>query len=812
MTSSSDRSATLFASPSAGRRIFSKFASPFAQKSRSISEFVVEADDPHKQHSPGEKVTGHVILRVVKPIRVTHISICLHGYVQVYRTPGSPPGDGSRGNIARIGKVQGKKSGEYWGNGFASLFEDETVLCGDGRLAEGSYRFDFEVAFPDDIVLPSSIDFERGVINYMITATLTRPTTISPVLSYDQRLFYVERIDIARLLPPKSRTITLEPVTRKARTKAKRVVNSDNKLAPSSSASVTTRDSFTSSTPNTPAEQERPRTASLSESSLHSRVSSNAGKSVSGSAYQFQRTSDSGLDARDGDKTITATVESLKGGCLRGDSVPVKILINHTKHIKSMNGVIVTLYRLSRVDMHPALPLGPAKDGQTRKYEDYYPRSLTGLGGLSLSGAGSSHVFRKDLAQTIVPLIVDPSTLSAEINAKVRVPEDIFPTITTVPGQMISFRYYIEVVLDIQGKLGGHDKYLAQQGVNGPYANHFGGAQDHDNYPGAERSVLSAPHGAGILDTAPIRREKSVVTCVFEMILGTLDTDRHKGKAKARPRSVDETVIDTSQYAPATASTSAPATTPAIAYASQSAYVPPHTYDYNTDLDVEWSNANYQQHGQDFYVDEYGVEHGYDPYYDMSQFVPPQPENEEDLPEKERLRRAEARLMPSQPPDMGDYTPQNLAEPSAPVLPQDGTYYTNSAEPVVAGPSHFQFTNEVVQPHAQNSHAGAATSNHHHHPNDAQRQRAHVVWTDGQLAASTSHTDDKQELERRQLQLTTSAPPIEDTAQPPTDENASAPMMGEHVHDHGHDQPDQEHGTEYLNAGAYRENLPRYQR
>ena len=101
--------------------------------------------------------------------------------------------------------------------------------------------------------------------------------------------------------------------------------------------------------------------------------------------------------------------------------------------MKSLHGVIITLYRQARVDLHPAIPIGPTEKGKEGKYEDYYPRSVTGLGGLSLSGAGSSHVFRKDLSQTVLPLIVDPNTLTADVTGKVGVPEEAFPTIATVP-------------------------------------------------------------------------------------------------------------------------------------------------------------------------------------------------------------------------------------------------------------------------------------------------------------------------------------------------------------------------------------------
>lgn len=143
-------------SSSSSRRLLSRFTSPFTSRSRNISEFVVETEEPLKQHCPGDVVKGSVKLRIAKPTRVQHIVVCLHGYVQVYRNPGSP-GDGYRSARDYLGTGRGKKAGEYFGNGFASLFEDEVVLCGDGRLGEGLYQFQFELDFPDRD-LPSSIE------------------------------------------------------------------------------------------------------------------------------------------------------------------------------------------------------------------------------------------------------------------------------------------------------------------------------------------------------------------------------------------------------------------------------------------------------------------------------------------------------------------------------------------------------------------------------------------------------------------------------------------------------------------------------
>lgn len=134
-----------------------RLSSPFAPSSRTVIEFTVQADDPHRRYSPGDTVTGSVILKLAKATRITHIAVCLHGYVQVYRTPGAPPAEGFRSHNSLVGQGKANKRGAYFGNGFASLFEQEKVLCGDGRLEEGNYKFEYNVKFPDQ-TLPSSID------------------------------------------------------------------------------------------------------------------------------------------------------------------------------------------------------------------------------------------------------------------------------------------------------------------------------------------------------------------------------------------------------------------------------------------------------------------------------------------------------------------------------------------------------------------------------------------------------------------------------------------------------------------------------
>ena len=120
-----------------------------------MNDFHVKLDDPHRKYAPGDVVKGAVVLTVVKPIRITHLTVCLHGFVRVFKHPNgvneTPPVD------AGLTAGSNPRKTQYFGNGHASLFQDEVTLCGEGRLEAGVYEFNFELEFPRK-GLPTSID------------------------------------------------------------------------------------------------------------------------------------------------------------------------------------------------------------------------------------------------------------------------------------------------------------------------------------------------------------------------------------------------------------------------------------------------------------------------------------------------------------------------------------------------------------------------------------------------------------------------------------------------------------------------------
>ncbi|QDS67489.1 hypothetical protein FKW77_001165 [Venturia effusa] len=694
------RSAGRSPSPSSKRSLISRLKAPFGPKARHVSEYYIQPDDPHRQYGPGDVITGSVVLKVIKAISVTHITVCLHGHAQVYKTPNTA-GEGLKQYNASLAAGKTKKSGGYYGNGFVSLFEDEIVLCGEGRLGEGTYQFNYELVFPKKS-MPSSIDFERGTISYNVTSTMTRPTTISPISSCTRKVNFQDDIDVAALAPPKPRLISLEPIQRRSKQKRtkKAAVGTEKRSSdiegPSSESGVNNR---VADINGSQADSEVPHSPVPSDVSFESILSGSVGtgSAIDSAAPSTTRTDETRSAPR---KSITATIEVPKSGYLSGETIPIKIWVAHTKQITSLHGVIVTLYRQARVDMHPALPVVTGGD------DDVYPKSRTGLGGLSLSSAGSTHLFRKDLDQGFAALIVNPDTLTAEIKATLRVPEEAFPSIASVPGAMISFKYYVEIVLDIQGKLAGLERMLPSS---------VGTMNNLNNARPVDSSVY-APWGGHFMSTEDIRRDKSVISSLFEIVIGTRDS----AKKSAWKHPVQEAGL----HGPAD-----------VGVGMTMEGIPSYAH----------STGQHQNCGQQLHPDSAWDGHPTDgAHYEESAAVrfplPDLQEQSEPMSEKEQMRRAEARLLPSAPP--GDGVESSVIAPahapSAPVLPDEAAHTLAPSAPfqhdaVFAGPSSPRQSR------------------------DSRRESMAPAY-DHHSAPSAPPTEDKQEMHRRNLEMERSAP------------------------------------------------------
>ncbi|UKZ53750.1 hypothetical protein TrVGV298_007549 [Trichoderma virens] len=633
---------------------------PLRNRNRSVTDFHVRCDEPHRKYGAGDHVHGSVVLVVVKPVRITHLVVTLHGFVRVLRDP-------------------------------AGAAKDEQVLSGEGRLDPGRYEFGFDLVFPDK-GLPSSIDFERGTVSYMVTATLTRPLSMAATMTCERKVMLTERIDVGLLPPPQPRTIFLEPISKKTRKKKSSMALDKSSLVTPEPIDVVpepdageplsspTEDAAARENPGGDQQSERRGAAALSD--VQSEVSGESGRSISTAMSRSDLTqlSQVGTSAfmsaqqqAVNDKTITASIELLKGGCLPGDAVSVRVTVQHIKQVKSMTGVIVTLFRQGKIDTSPPSQLFKdmmtKEDARRIQKEDVYPRSRTGLGGLSLSSAGSISVFRKDLDQTTAPLIIDPETMQASVTVPVKLPNDSFPTIKGVPGDMISFKYQVEVIVDLGGRLSGHfpSRKTSRFGT-------FSSSATDQTI-----SMFSQRRGAQIeiIDTGPLKRQKGVVCVTIESIVGTVDSS---GQRKLVKLSSSSKTLDNAESDDEVGFVPTPTRYEEIDRNSPHPQGPP-PHEYFPPL------ANHQRPSYSP-TPLHHPSHPQPSNHDLAPlYTPPPPQlpNPSSLTEKDRIRQAEQRLLPSRP-QAGPSSPDEDDIYDAQATPRP-PYAGNSGEEDNIGPS-----------------------------------------------------------------------------------------------------------------------------
>ena len=476
---------------------------------------------------------------------------------------------------------------------------------------------------------------------------------MSPITTCERQVQLVETVDIAPLRQPKPRMVSVETLSRKSINKmgTRGAIATSTGERSRNSSKAGARKLVSASTVSTAQTLQHPPTSPAgSEPSSTSTESSSASSRHTGLLRLHSKSSNNSdhvsSNGHAAGEMVTATIQLLQAGCLPGDKLPLEISISHNRPVKSLQGIIITMYREGHVDTHPAIPLGPAQPGKKQEYEDYYPKSRTGLGGLSLSSAGSSSGFRKNLSQKIIPLIVDPQSLHATVKSSIQIPEDLFPTISSVPGAMITFKYFIEVVIDLGGKLTSLERVLPRLHMTG-WASKFehGDITSHkfDVYEG-----VTIPFAVPLtfLNTEGVRREKGVVACVFEVIVGTRDSRRRRPRQSEYPlalatpadprRRAEDRTDDRSNPSPTRLR---PRDTPMLNKESVD-----EPQDYASRLDARNGTSRPQSYA-----------------------VPP-PAVEEELDEKARIRRAEQQLLPSAPDgDVASRSTSNTHEqPSAP--------------------------------------------------------------------------------------------------------------------------------------------------
>ncbi|KAL9638394.1 MAG: hypothetical protein Q9204_001525 [Flavoplaca sp. TL-2023a] len=732
-----------------------------AKKPRNVSEYSIELDHPYKIFAPGDWVKGQVVLKVERPVRITHLTICLHGVVKVLKNGRIPAESTSRWR-SYLATGQGKWGEAYFGNGLAALFKDEVILAGDGCLAASLYKFSFDLELPRTR-LPSSIDFQHGSISYMLSSTLTRPTTLSPTSKCERLITVKETIDVAsfNLPQPAPRIIPFDFVHRKPRRTRTSAVN---RSCESSGVVLAqqTQGSLPPSSVGLEASDDSPQTPSASDTSHVSTISSGLIDQDRGSTTLTRHISPNidGYSTTSSDEAAlapTATVKILQAGCLPGDVISVKVSISHGKHFKNPQGIILTLYRECHIDLHPAIPLGSWQDGKKQQFEDYYSKSRTGLGGLSLSSAGSSRIFRQDINQTTTALYVDRQTLAADVKASVPVPEGVFPTISSVPGAMIDFKYYVETIIDLREKSAIQERILPRLSmVNpvtsfGPVESKFGLEEGYD----ISKPCLNS--GLSFFETSQLRRDKGVLTHVSEIIMGTMDSHRRRSK-KADQNGYDHHRLGK-------------------IYRGRNSVT-------SSDVHDGWHDSG-RSHPRTENVGQSSDRHpensqtvAFAPAHDISP-----PEVEDQVDEKTRLRRAQELLLPSAPPQesgVGSTWHESIGQPTAP-LPFDEDNLPDFDPPGPSAPAY----NHSTSTFGENAIAPGLQS-----PEENR----------GRDGFGLAATEDKQELERQHLEAQVSSPEGPSMTNGATlDTDATAPVL---IEDPLGSHQTRQHGVEHL---------PRYQ-
>ncbi|RCK60552.1 pH-response regulator protein palF/RIM8 [Candida viswanathii] len=579
----------------------------------SIDDFYIQLDNPHKVWLPGEEVSGQIVLISKKNLANIVITLSLLGFIKINASSHLKLRPLKHTLFDHTIKIYGKDEDEE--------LEDANDELKNGLL-KGEHVFPFIVKLPNKRVF-TSIDFGKGSINYTLKASIgnssSYTTPVTPPLndnasngSFSKKKFLSNPSYISEKVISLVNPID---VSQLSKPKPKRLIIKDPRSTKLSRIQTST------STINTMSSNEHDHSimenhSTLEESSDH--------KSIKSTPVP----------------TIKVILEVPQRGYLRGELIPLKLSINHLKKIQDFNGIIITLVRVCRLDNGP--------DGVVES-------------------------FRKDLQQLILPLYVDPVTFQSEINSSVRVPADAFPTIVGCP--LVSFQYFVEVLINLSGKSVVLDSDVETHS----HANNSTNAKLDNfkfNYNSAQNERSS------YINTDRFKRLKKFLQLTTEITIGTHRlTAVHQEHEDETMSARSSSMASNTNLSPAVFTSSSPSSpvehqqAPAINAIPEAAVVDTFTPPYENVV----------------------------PQYDFVANL----QGQSELSEKERMRQLETSLLPSAPPDeeegeephevehnASNHTPQNNnhfhhAPPAA--QPQPPTQQAHTVSPVEV-PSAHQFT------------------------------------------------------------------------------------------------------------------------
>ncbi|KAK9455981.1 hypothetical protein V1511DRAFT_496213 [Dipodascopsis uninucleata] len=184
------------------RPSLSVLRSPLAK----AEEFYIELDEPHKVWTPGDNITGMVVLDIRKPVRTLSVRLRLTGQL-----------------VIRNAVVKGTSFRHVLCQDEIILWEsgqqgDETETDGSAKLARGEHSFAFMFELPQKGLM-TSLEFEKGAITYILTASHHKPGLLPPSVCHKQ-ISMLCRLDVTDLPPPKPSMVSVE-IKKKSRKKEK---------------------------------------------------------------------------------------------------------------------------------------------------------------------------------------------------------------------------------------------------------------------------------------------------------------------------------------------------------------------------------------------------------------------------------------------------------------------------------------------------------------------------------------------------------------------------------------------------------------
>ena len=449
---------------------------------RSIEVFHILLDNPHKAWHPGEEVSGTIIFVSKRNLANVSIILTLVGYVKVKYSMQAKVRPTKRILFNHTTRIYGEEASRSRLSDF------------ENGLLKGEHRFPFVVKLPKKNV-HSSISFGKGSIKYFLRAsvgdssslqnmftpvkpgnlseisskTTTKPKAVKAedfVLSSEKQIHLVNPIDVSKLPPAAAKKLVIRDPRLKG--KLSRTYSSASTVN-----TVNTFRSFSSNNSEPPSSHD----------------SASGQPQTSGGTNPASTTDSRGAGDSNKQEVIKVSLEIPQRGYLRGELIPISINISHLRQIQDMNGIIITLVRVSRLDNGPE---------------------------------GLYDSFRKDLQQLVLPLFVDPKTLKGQIRSSIRVPVDAFPTIVGCP--LMSFQYYIEVLLNLSGKSVSLDdpevpkqkEQTSLQSYIQTQAKDF--KFDFSNYPNI---LLNHNERSFFVNTDKFKKMKKFVQLTAEITIGT---------------------------------------------------------------------------------------------------------------------------------------------------------------------------------------------------------------------------------------------------------------------------------------------------